>query len=131
MALEAICEWVAVVGKSIPYIERQNHLRIPDVRMVNWPAAIDAMMGGDWTITEAMIEPTVAGLDDIGAEHDPTRIGVEKLYRIFNERIGRWTVATTNIAPEQLEEKFERRLVSRFLRDSVIVDLSGVPDFNV
>lgn len=95
----------------------------------NWPDVVDGFKEGAWGIVDDLIESTVTIIDDIGAEHDPSRIGVEKLYRILTPRELKWNVFTTNSPPEEWEEKFERRIASRFFRNADHVDLSNVPDF--
>jgi DNA replication protein DnaC len=68
-------------------------------------------------------------LDELGGGHDPSRVGVDKLCQVLSRRETRWTLITTNILPAAWEQAFDRRVASRLLRNSTLVDLSDVPDF--
>lgn len=69
-------------------------------------------------------------LDDVGADNDPNKFGVEHFYTILEARENRWTMITTNIGPEHWQTRFERRVASRLLRNTVHVPLDKVPDYN-
>lgn len=106
-----------------------------------WPAVVDGFKSlrgftpdgsaivGRWEIIDLAASSSMLIIDDIGAEHDPSGIGREKLVYLLERREQRWTVITTNIPPEQWESKFERRIASRLLRNCQTIDLSDVPDF--
>ena len=81
-------------------------------------------------MVERMMTPNLLVIDDIGAEYDPSKIATEKLYLLLEHRERKWMVLTTNVPPEKWEEKFERRISSRLLRNSHIVALDKVPDYN-
>lgn len=69
-------------------------------------------------------------LDDVGADNDPNGFGAEQFYMLLEARETRWTIVTTNIAPSAWEQRFQRRIASRLLRNSVHVPLDKVPDYN-
>lgn len=97
--------------------------------LVNWAQQVDEFKReGDWDIESHLRTPLLI-LDDIGAEHDPSRIGLEKLYLILERREWRWTFITTNKTPEQWENAFERRIADRLFRNCDHVDLSNLPSF--
>jgi DNA replication protein DnaC len=68
-------------------------------------------------------------IDELGGGHDPSRVGVDKLCQVLSKRESMWTLITTNLLPAAWEEAFDRRVSSRFFRNSTLVDLSDVPDF--
>ena len=96
--------------------------------MVNWPRRVDEMKAGDWSV-DGLEEADLLILDDVGAEHDPSKVGLEKLYLILERREWRWTIVTTNEAPQFWEEKFERRIADRLMRNCEHVDLSDLPSY--
>ena len=96
----------------------------------NWPLVIDGFKRDEWLVVESLADEYLTVIDDIGAEHDPSRVGIEKLYTILNRRENKFTIITTNVPPEGWSQKFEQRIASRFFRNSTHIDLSQVPDFN-
>lgn len=106
----------------------------PQVKFVeavfcNWAEVVDGIKLEQWLIFDRLMHECLVILDDIGAEHDPSGIGREKLYTILNRRETRPTLVTTNVAPGDWPRKFENRIASRLFRNSVHVDLTQVPDF--
>jgi len=91
---------------------------------------LDRFKGGEWSLIEDLINATVLIIDDLGAEYDPSGMGVEKLCQILSRREFRWTLITTNIAPNDWPLKLDGRVASRLVRNSTLVDLSDVPDFS-
>ena len=85
--------------------------------------------GGYSELWEELVNVELLILDDIGADHDPSKFGVEKLYLLLEAREYRWTLLTTNISPDAWETRWERRVASRFLRNFTHVDVSQVPDY--
>ncbi len=110
--------------------ENEPSTKIVESRFIHWPTAIDGIKQEQWMIFEQAITEYLVILDDIGAEHDPSGIGLEKLYLILNRRERMHTILTTNFPPEMWEAKFERRIASRLFRNTTHIDLSDVPDFN-
>jgi DNA replication protein DnaC len=98
-------------------------------RLINWAKQLDEWRSSqEWSI-EDLVEATVLLIDDIGAEHDPSKVGMEKLYLLLEEREWKWTMITTNKAPASWEQAFERRVSDRLFRNAEHVDLSRLPSF--
>lgn len=110
--------------------EGHSQAQIPDSCLVNWPQIVDGFKQDQWLIVERLTSDYLVVIDDIGAEHDPSRIGIEKLYVILSRRELKFTIVTTNIPPEKWESAFERRISSRLYRNSTDIDLSQVPDWS-
>lgn len=116
---------------NLPLVMGESgEIRLSDAMFFNWPRVVDRFKNGEWDIIEEMFECSLLVLDDLGAEHDPSRVSVQKLYQILERREYKWTLFTTNIGPTGWEHKFDRRIASRFLRNSRHVSLEDVPDYN-
>lgn len=105
----------------------------PSACFVNWAKIVDGFKDRErdgFGIIEDLRNCSLLILDDVGAEHDPSKIGVEKLYSVLSSREFRWNIITTNIPPQQWPDKFERRVDSRLWRNAIHIDLSKVPDYS-
>lgn len=89
----------------------------PPVKFCHWPSLCDRMQAQDDTMHSfAFCE--LAGLlviDDMGAEHQ-TPAMLSKLCRLMDSRLRRWTVLTTNLSPDDWQER-DARISSRIIRD--------------
>lgn len=128
-AAEAVRRWLALVGHAKQYVKRVNEVRHLDCVFWHWPRLLDTFKNGGWDAIEDMFEATVLIIDDLGAGHDPSGVGVDKLCQLLSRREGMWTLITTNVVPSEWQQQFDRRVASRFMRVSTLVDLSDVPDF--
>jgi DNA replication protein DnaC len=98
---------------------------------VSWPTVCDGFKEGDYGVVKDLIDTDFALIDDIGAEYDPSRNAADKLCQILSRRESKWTLITTNIAPDSWHQKFDARIEDRLLRRSTIVDMFDVPSFAV
>lgn len=130
---KAIHRWANAIKMKIPLDPIQNDegdtYQLSTVQYLFWPRVVDGFKRGEWTIIDDAVEQSMVILDDIGAEHDPSGIGREKLYYMLERREQRFTVITTNVPSVEWETKFEKRISSRFLRNCITINLSGLPDF--
>lgn len=115
-AIDAIC-----VAKAWP--------RVPSVDMYRWPDITDGFKEGRYSVIEDMLDSDMLIIDDIGAEHDPSKNATDKLCQILSHREFKFTLMTTNIVPGAWWEKFEARVADRLLRNSTVVDLSNVGSY--
>ena len=129
----AIHSWANSTAMKLPLTHVNNGsgeiLDLASSMYLFWPSVVDGFKKGEWDVIDEACEQTLLVLDDIGADHDPSSIGKEKLYYLLERRAQKWTVMTTNVSPERWESKFERRIASRFLRNCMDVDLGNVPDW--
>ena len=130
-----LCAWFDDAQLKLPLVRGRNESGEIDVqiaarRFVNWAQVIDGIKQEQWEIFDWLNSSYLTVIDDIGAEHDPSGVGREKLYLLLNAREYRYTVITTNIMPNEWEKKFTRRIASRLMRNSTVLNLSTVPDFN-
>jgi DNA replication protein DnaC len=123
--LRAIHRWANALSINLPLVMgKDGEYRLSDSMFLHWPATVNRLKEGEyWIIEEAMSV-------DVGAEHDPSKSGCEKLYLLLERREFMWTVITTNAIPEAWEEKFERRISSRLIRNSELINVENVPDYN-
>lgn len=104
-------------------------LRVPSSLFLRWPETCDAFKDGEYGVVRDAFEADLLILDDIGAEHDPSKNAADKLCQILSRRENKFTVVTTNIAPQSWESKFDRRIADRLLRNSLVVELAGTPSY--
>jgi DNA replication protein DnaC len=129
-----IAQWAKRIAINLPLVVdqlgTQGNMSIPSVSFASWPEVVDGFKRDEWQLLEDMQAASMLVIDDIGAEHDPSKIGVEKLYVLLNRREFRWNVFSTNVTPDNWPEKFERRISSRLFRNAHHIDLSQVPDYS-
>lgn len=81
-------------------------------------------------LTQRPGSPCLLILDDVGAEHDPSKFGASIFYQLLENREHQWTLITTNHVPDSWAERWDRRVASRLLRNTKLVALDQVPDFS-
>lgn len=95
-----------------------------------WAPVVDALdemrPDGDPRVLPRLCHAEVLFLDDLGGER-PTDWTAERLYRVVNTRWleGRPTVATTNVAGDDLADAVGERVVSRLVDGATIVQVGG------
>lgn len=118
------------IGPVCTTTEEGEEALIPNCCYRMWPAVVKGFKQDQFLITDYLANEYLTMIDDIGAEHDPSKYGLEQLYLILSRREKKFTIITTNISPEQWEARFERRIASRMFRNSTHIDLTQVPDYN-
>jgi DNA replication protein DnaC len=69
-------------------------------------------------------------LDDLGAAYDRNGYIASVYDELINDRLGKWTVITSNLDAEEISEQLDARIASRLVRNnSVRLDLTA-PDYN-
>lgn len=91
----------------------------------DWRRVSDGFKSGDWYVDD-MEQCGLLVLDDIGADHDPSKAATAKLDRILRTRRGRWTVVTSNLDGQQMRDQLDARIASFLNRDSnLLVEVTG------
>ena len=103
----------------------------PTCHFLRWPEVADEFGLRNYSSLTDSLATELLVIDDIGAESDPWKVCADKLCQILNRRERMFTVVTTNIQPTHWAERFDGRIADRLFRNSVIVDLSGVPSYSV
>jgi DNA replication protein DnaC len=88
---------------------------------------VDQLRNRDYQILEDLIELDVLVLDEIGAEATSPFV-MEKLCRLFNGRLNKWTIITGNVTPDALGT-VDNRPASRLFRDRNVVLAIKTVDF--
>ncbi len=107
--------------------------RVPSATFSRWAETVDDFKKdeklGRAGILPELMDADLLLLDDVGADDDPWKVGVNKLCQILNRRETKFTVITTNFPPDQWPQRFDTRIADRLLRNSEVVDLFGVPSY--
>lgn len=113
--------------------EKKKWALVPSIApFVSWPEITSGMKEGAYEIIQDLKDMDLVIVDDAGAEHDPSKNAADHLCQILTRREDKFTVVTTNIAPEKWGEQFDVRIADRlFRRKSMIVDLTGVKSFAI
>jgi DNA replication protein DnaC len=123
--------WASRIGINLPLVltGHATQTKTPDSFFCHWPTIVDNFKKGDWDIDDAFSH-CLTVIDDIGAEHDPSTIGRQKLYSLLEHRVRKWTIVTTNYGPAVWENKFETRIADRLFRNATHIDMSEVPSYS-
>lgn len=127
---KAVHRWVMTVGHAKQFIKHQNEISHLQSLYWEWSDLLDSLKNGQWDLVPDCIMYPCLIIDELGGGHDPSSVGVDKLCQILSRREHKWTMITTNVPPAEWKTKFDYRVASRLLRNSTIIDLTGVPDFN-
>jgi DNA replication protein DnaC len=126
---KAVHRWVCSVGHGKTWFPTPGVCTALQSLFWHWPALLDELKGGSWDLVADCMNVPCLIIDELGGGHDPTGVGTDKLCQILSRREHMWTLITTNITADAWEAKFDRRVASRFFRNSTHVDLSDVPDY--
>jgi hypothetical protein len=121
-------EWIR--ANSFAMYEQFGHDHPVASMSASWPEVADAFKEGEYGIVRDLCESDFVFIDDIGAEHDPSKNAADKLCQILSRRENKWSIVTTNIQPAEWEARWDARIADRLLRRSVVVDMSQVPSFS-
>jgi DNA replication protein DnaC len=95
-----------------------------------WPGFVGELLGntGYGRLDDLASERFVV-LDEIGADRDPSGHARDCLARLLSQRVGKWTLITSNKSLGDIQRDIDTRISSRMVRDgSVVVDVE-VRDF--
>jgi DNA replication protein DnaC len=83
----------------------------------DWRKVSDGFKIGRFEVVDDLESTFLLLLDDIGADYDPSSIGVSKLDRVLRSRTGKWTILTCNLTLAQISETLDARIASFLIRD--------------
>jgi len=64
-------------------------------------------------------------IDDFGTQYDKSGFVLSKLFELINQRVGKWTVITSNLTLGQIAKEVDPRIASRLVREGGrVVDCS-------
>ena len=121
------------VARAILRFCRASASRASRTRMLSsaawrWPELADEFKAKNFSALDDVFTTDLAIIDDIGAEDDPFNVAADKLCQILSRREKKFTVITSNKAPEEFAA-IDPRIADRMFRNSKIVDLAGVTSF--
>lgn len=104
----------------------------PSVFSIRWTEAVASMneKRDEFWVQDAM-DASWLFIDDIGAENDPWKKATDRLCQILSRRERKFSVVTTNTASANWPDRFDIRVADRLFRNSVIVDMTGVPSYSM
>ena len=105
----------------------------PSVRYTAWTEICDSYnRDPKQDIVGHLNQNMLLVLDDVGAEVDKYKTGEMnlKLQMLMDRRSKLWTVITTNVLPSQWSTRWDERIADRFLRDSIVCDISDVESYS-
>lgn len=129
-AAKGVYRWACKVGRTKTVISEEDAVRPVSAEFRYWPGLLDVMRSGDWQACEPLFGADVVVIDDIGAAHDPSKFGMDKLGQLISARENHWTLLTTNIVPAAWPVDFDQRIASRLCRNATVIDLCDVPDYS-
>jgi DNA replication protein DnaC len=110
-----LCRMALDVIKTDTALMRHSWLSCPVIYSY-WPTLLNRLRDGEYYRLTDMISANVVLLDELTIDHDPSGFAADKLCHILSGRVGKWTLITSNLTIERIEE-LDRRIASRMVRD--------------
>lgn len=100
------------------------------IQFWKWQKVVSMLRSGDWAFVEYLVkEVYVLILDDVGAENTTPSI-LSALNRVVDGRLGKWTIFTSNLLPDNIRETLDARIASRLYRgNNVVCRVKDAPDY--
>ena len=95
----------------------------------DWRKLSDGFKSGRFEVLNDLESVFLLMLDDIGADYDPSGIGVSKLDRVLRSRTGKWTILTCNLTLAHIAGSLDTRIASFLIRDNNMVCEINAPDY--
>ena len=94
------------------------------LRFIEWRTLADQLRNKEYHRINNALDPWLLVLDDLGSEYDPSGYLASRVDRILNERLGKWTVFTSNLCLDEVADKLDVRVADRMMRaDNRIADV--------
>jgi energy-coupling factor transporter ATP-binding protein EcfA2 len=103
------------IGPVVTETEEGVDSVLPSACSVSWPDVVRGFKQQRFDILDQLEREYLTVLDDIGAEHDPSGFGVERICMILTTRERRYSVITTNIQPGQWLLRLSQRCLIPYL----------------
>jgi len=103
-------------GKGRWFVNRNGANQPRDGYYWDFSRFINEIRSGHYGVFDDCRRADFLILDDVGAGHSHSTFAIDKLYELLNERLGKWTVLTSNLTLTQFQE-WDQRIASRLIRD--------------
>jgi len=97
---------------------------ITNGRLIKFTAAMfnirkvsDGFKDGRYGVVEVMEEQSLRVMDDVGADHDPSRVTASKIDRVLRSSRGKWSLVTVNLSLKEIAEQIDARIADFLIRD--------------
>lgn len=88
------------------------------IGFVDWRKLCGRLREGGWDELNWIGDAWFIVLDDIGTEYDPNGLMASALDRIFNNRLRKWFITTSNKSLKEISSEMDVRIASRMQRDN-------------
>ena len=122
LALAALAE-----ARCTPGIMHHKSLRCPIINTY-WPTLLNQLRDGQYYRVTDLIGANVVLIDELTIDHDPSGFAADKLCHILSGRVGKWTLITSNLTIERIEQ-LDRRIASRMVRGGSVVINCNTQDY--
>ena len=106
-------------------------IALRDIMFVKCKDIVDREKATNWTFTRRMCEAHFLVLDDLGSPRDVNGFLADCYARICEERLGKWTIITTNKPLAQIADEIDARIASRMIRGGSVVIETDAGDWNL
>lgn len=106
----------------------RSRTTLPAVLYVHWPSVANEFREKNLSALPDLFAADCLVVDDFGAEDDPFKVVADKVCQVLSRRAGKFTVITSNKAPEEFAD-VDPRIGDRLFRDAEHFDLKGVPSY--
>ncbi len=70
-----------------------------------------------WDLPEYLAHEWLVCYDDLGSKRDAKDLIGDALFRLANQRLGKWTLWNTNFSLQEISTRIDPRISSRIIRD--------------
>jgi DNA replication protein DnaC len=95
--------------------------RRPNCVWLDYAKFTARLRNGEYDLAQYLRDDFLVVLDDIGAARDTTEFVADHLFNLCNQRLGRWTIFTTNLTLNEVRDRIDPRVASRLVRDQNVV----------
>jgi len=151
LRLHAAPRWLTIIGDSgtgksllstmVHEWVRKNYrvyrpapnyvIDLRDIMFVKCKDIIEREKATNWTFTQRICEAYFVVIDDLGSPRDQNGFLADCYARICEERLGKWTIITTNKPLASIAEEIDARIASRMIRGGSTVIETNAPDWNL
>lgn len=97
------------------YDERR---RRPGVRWIDETKFAQLMLDDrQYDLPEHLAHEWLVCFDDLGSKRDAKELLGDALFRLSNQRLGKWTLWSTNLTLDEITARIDARISSRLIRD--------------